>query len=85
MPTFYSDDLDIKPNEFLSACSRSEREELIEALIEDGYVKRHEIQSNDKNLMDLEWDEVISKISDSGRLRLTKEEEETIRKIASRL
>lgn len=37
------------------------------------------------NLLDEEWDEVIGKIAGLGRLRLTNEEEEIIKKIASRL
>ena len=85
MPTFYAEDIDIDPDDFISACSSEEIQELIDALVEDGYVKKHEVESNDKNILDHEWDEVIGKIAGTGRLRLTNEEEETIRKIANRL
>ena len=38
MPTFYMDSMDIDPGEFLDNCCRSEREELIDLLVKDGYV-----------------------------------------------
>ena len=37
MPDFYVDDLDISPSEFYNACSRREKERLIEIFEEDGY------------------------------------------------
>jgi hypothetical protein len=40
MPTFYSEDIDIDVDEFLSACDHRDKEELITALIEDGYLKK---------------------------------------------
>lgn len=85
MPTFYAEDIDVNPDDFVSSCSSEEIQELIDILVEDGYVKKHEVESNDKNVLDEEWDEVITKIAGTGRLRLTNEEEETIRKIANRL
>lgn len=86
MPTFYAEDIDIDPDEFLSSCSSSEIEELIDALVEDGYIpKINHAAPKDMNLLDEEWDEVIGKIAGLGRLRLTNEEEEIIKKIASRL
>ena len=86
MPTFYAEDIDIDPDEFVSSCSREEIEELIDVLVEDGHIpKISDIAPIDKNLLDEEWDGVISKIAGTGRLRLTNEEEETIRKIANRL
>lgn len=86
MPTFYAEDIDIDPDEFVSSCSREEIEELIDVLVEDGHIpKISDIAPIDKNLLDEEWDGVISKIAGTGRLRLTNEEEEIIKKIASRL
>jgi hypothetical protein len=38
MPEFTTE-IDIEPSEFLDSCSRSERDELIECLIEDGYIE----------------------------------------------
>jgi NAD(P)-dependent dehydrogenase (short-subunit alcohol dehydrogenase family) len=43
------------------------------------------LADRDKNLLDEEWDKVMSRLSGQGRLRLTNEEEEIIRKIANRL
>lgn len=96
MPEFTAE-IDIDPSEFVSDCSSSEIEELIEALHEDGhledYFKEHKIadpnysivlEDSKGNLMDLEWSEVIVKLS-RNRLLMTAEEEETIKKIASRL
>jgi hypothetical protein len=87
MPGFYVEDLDIDPSEFVDACSKREIEELIDALTEDGYIVKpiNSVPLEDKNLLDEEWDEVMSKLAGRGRLRLTNEEEEIIRKIANRL
>ena len=87
MPTFYAEDIDIDPDEFVSSCNSREIEELIDVLVEDGHITKpgNHIPENDKNLMDEEWDEVIGKISGRARLRLTNEEEEIIKKIANRL
>ena len=86
MPEFYVEDIDIDPSEFVDACSKREIGELIDALVEDGYIpKINHVEPVDKNLLDEEWDEVIGKISGLGRLRLTNEKEEIIKKIASRL
>lgn len=40
MPTFYAEDIDIDPDEFLDSCDKWERDELIDALVKDGYVIR---------------------------------------------
>jgi hypothetical protein len=87
MPEFYVEDLDIDPSEFVSACSKREIGELIDALAEDGYIVNpiNSVPAEDKNLLDEEWDEVMGKLAGRGRLRLTNEEEEIIRKIANRL
>ena len=87
MPTFYAEDIDIDPDEFVSSCNSREIEELIDVLAEDGHITKpfNHTPENDKNLMDEEWDEVIGKISGRARLRLTNEEEEVIKKIANRL
>lgn len=86
MPTFYAEDIDIDPDEFVSSCSSREIGELIDVLVEDGHIpKISDIAPIDKNLLDEEWDSVIAKIAGTGRLRLTNEEEEIIKKIANRL
>ena len=48
MPTFYADDYDIDPDEYLSACSYREKEEIIDSLIEDGYLKK-DCRTSDPN------------------------------------
>jgi len=87
MPEFYVEDIDIDPSEFVSACSKREIGELIDALVEDGYIANpiNSVPAEDKNLLDEEWDGVIGKLAGRGRLRLTNEEEDIIRKIANRL
>jgi|LauGreDrversion4_2_1035121.scaffolds.fasta_scaffold123133_5 hypothetical protein len=96
MPEFTAE-IDIDPSEFVSDCSTSEIDELIEILHEDGhlteYFKLSEILDPnsyivivgpDANLMDIEWSEVMVKLS-RNRLMLSNEEEELIKKIANRL
>ena len=96
MPEFTAE-IDIDPSEFISDCSSSEIDELIETLHEDGhiteYFKLNEILDPnsyivivgpDANLMDIEWSEVMVKLS-RNRLMLSNEEEELIKKIANRL
>ena len=96
MPEFTAE-IDIDPSEFISYCSSSEIDELIETLHEDGhlteYFKLNEILDPnsyivivgpDANLMDIEWSEVMVKLS-RNRLMLSNEEEELIKKIANRL
>lgn len=38
MPDFTPDDIDIDPSEFVDACSSIERQELIDYLVECGYI-----------------------------------------------
>ena len=96
MPEFTAE-IDIDPSEFVSDCSSSEIDELIEILHEDGhlseYFKLNEILDPNSyivivepnaNFMDIEWSEVILKLS-RNRLMLSSEEEELIKKIADRL
>lgn len=96
MPEFTAE-IDIDPSEFVSDCSTSEIDELIEILHEDGHLTEYfklneELDPNsyivivgpDANLMDIEWSEVMVKLS-RNRLMLSSEEEELIKKIANRL
>jgi hypothetical protein len=87
MPEFYVEDIDIDPSEFVSACSKREIDKLIDALAEDGYIVKpiKSVSARDKNILDEEWDEVMGKLGGNGRLQLTNEEEEIIKKIANRL
>lgn len=38
MPDFTPDDIDVNPSEFVDACSSIERQELIDYLVECGYI-----------------------------------------------
>ena len=87
MPDF-STNIDIEPWEYISECSRREIDELIESLIENG----HLTQFNGKvtpnkdgvSVMDLEWDEILTKIRNSKHL-LSNEDENTIFEISKKL
>jgi hypothetical protein len=84
MADFYVDDLDISPSDFVDACSKREIAELIEILIEDGYVDNQSILKTNGTYDDESYTKVLVKLSESRR-RLTNEEEEIIKKIADRL
>jgi len=81
--------VDIDPSEFVSVCSESEIKELIECLVEDGYLKPTyynvpNVPEDKQSLLDKIWGETLDKLS-NNRLMLTTEEEEIITKIANRL
>jgi hypothetical protein len=40
MPDFTPEDITIDPSEYVSACDSQDIKELVEALVEDGYIKR---------------------------------------------
>jgi hypothetical protein len=84
MPDFYVDDLDISPSDFVDACSDREITQLIEILIEDGYISKESLLNSEGTYDDTSYTEALVKLSDS-RHRLTNEEEEMIKKIANRL
>ena len=89
MPTFYTEELDIDADEFLSACGRRDKEEIIDILIEDGYLKKNcRVERYDPSLpsnpSEYFYNEAIDKLSGKWNM-LTREEEDTILKIANRL
>lgn len=86
MPTFYAEDIDIDVDEFLSACSSREKEELIDALIEDRYLKENckvDYKYEGLSVSESFYIDAIDKIKGRWNM-LTQEEEEIILKIASR-
>lgn len=85
MPEFESY-IDVDPSDFVYSCSKKEIEELIECLVEDGHLSSRAVPTPDgqKNLLDLEWESLIGKLLEN-RLRLSKEDEEIIAQIASKL
>ena len=87
MPDF-SAEIDIEPWEYVSECSRREIDDLIETLIEDGHLDRFNGKAvpnkQGGSVMDLEWDELITKIRNSKHL-LSNEDESRIIDIANNL
>jgi hypothetical protein len=76
--------IDIDPDEFIDNCSEREIGELIESLVESGYLtKTATTKPSEKNVLDLEWDEIMDKLI-QNRIMLSNEEEEMIRTIAKR-
>jgi uncharacterized protein YqgV (UPF0045/DUF77 family) len=82
MPTFYAEDIDIDPDEFLDSCDSQEIEELIDCLVEDGYVVR--VNTPSETIADGELDQALAKIK-HFRTQLTAEEEEILKKIGNRV
>jgi hypothetical protein len=84
MPEFetYNDN---DPDEFIDNCSEREIKELIESLVDSGYISRTAISTPDdkKSVLDLEWDEIMDKLI-KNRVMLSNEEEEMIRNISKR-
>jgi len=79
----YTAEIEVSPDEFLSDCSSSEIKEIIEALIEDGYIQPHQVIVDGKdtrNYLDEEWDNICEKIRKS-RLVMCQSDEDTIRQI----
>ena len=84
MPEFESY-IDIEPYEFIDNSSEREIQELIESLVDSGYISRTSISTPDdkKSVLDLEWDEIMDKLI-KNRVMLSNEEEEIIRNISKR-
>jgi len=79
----YTAEIEVNPDEFISDCSSSEIKEIIEALIEDGYIQRHQVivdGQDTRNYLDEEWDNICEKIRKS-RLTMCQSDEDTIRQI----
>lgn len=78
MPYFETnpDEIEVDVDDFLSACSSSEIKELIQALKDDGHL--------DEGDLDNDFDIAIRKLSGNS-WRLSKEDEETILKIANKI
>ena len=91
MPKFYEYkevqiSLDIDVDEFLDACDTPEKEELIKALIEDGYLKkdcRETFEDSKYSVSEAFYQDALKKLHGKWNM-LTKEEEETILNIAKR-
>lgn len=87
MPEFESY-IDVDVDEFLSACSIREKDELIDALEEDGWVKRTSPKGSKTNerlpsILEIEWQEMCNKLSEI-RQRISPHDEESIKEILSK-
>jgi hypothetical protein len=77
-------EMDVSVDDFLNSCDSSDIEEIIEALVEDGWIKKiNIIDGKNNSILENEFNNIINKISDN-RLLLTNEEEEILRKISNR-
>lgn len=83
MPTFYSDDFDIDPSEFIDNCDDSEIKQLIEILVEAGYIDAPESIGEESNLPDKTYKEALNKLQDK-RVYLTLEEEQFLLNLANK-
>ena len=84
MPNFKTY-VDIDPSEYIDNCQDSDIEELIDALIEEGYLEGQLVTSNrHHNLLDEEWNNIMTKLMKS-RLFLSSEDEQRITDIAKKL
>jgi len=87
MPDF-STEIDIDAWDYISACSKREVQELIEALVEEGHLDSFNGQvkpvSKHNTLMEDEWWIALVKLRDSRHL-LSAEDENRITDIAKRL
>lgn len=87
MPDF-STEIDIYVDEFWNECSRSEKNELIDLLVEEGHVIRVPNSSLDDekqkpSLIEIEWNDMIDKLSNL-RQRITIDEEQTIKALVEK-
>lgn len=87
MPDF-SAEIDIYVDEFWNECSRSEKNELIDLLVEEGHVIRVPNSNLDDekqkpSLMEIEWNDMIDKLSNL-RQRISIEEEQTIKALVEK-
>ena len=87
MPEFDSY-VDVDVDEFWSAYSTREKEELIDVLEEDGWVKRTSpkgTKPEDRlpSILEIEWQDMCNKLSDI-RQRISTDDEETIKNILKR-
>jgi hypothetical protein len=91
MPKFYEYrdievDVDIDIDEFLDKCNNREKDELIYALIEDGYLKkdcRRNFEEVDYSPTEAQFVEAVDKLRNKWNM-LSQEEEQLILNIANR-
>jgi hypothetical protein len=89
MPYFnYDGDISVDPDDYIDNCSEDEIEELIQYLVNKKHlppsiIEGKYISTQTQSVLEEEFGKTMSKIV-SNRLQLTNEEDEILRKIASR-
>ena len=83
MPEFRTE-VDIDPYEYVDECSRHEKQELIDELVDRGFVLQISSPIETKpNLLEIEWLSNIAKLA-TLRQRVTLEEEQAIKELVSK-
>ena len=83
MPEFTTE-IDIDPYEYVDECSRHEKQELIDELVDRGFVLQISSPSEKQpNLLEIEWLSNIAKLA-TLRQRVTLEEEQAIKELVSK-
>jgi hypothetical protein len=86
MPTFYTEDMDISPEEFLEDCDSEEIKEAIDYLKNMGYLNQGINSINTtfgQNPLDEEWEKLTTHLLNI-RLSMSNEDEQIIRSIAKK-
>ena len=85
MPDFdYNGDVEVNVDDFLSGCDNDDMEEIIDALIEDGYIKPSaRIHDSEMSAPEQIFEEALSKLRGKWN-QLSKSEEEIIMALAKR-
>ena len=90
MPDFTPDDIDITPGEFVDACRPRDIEELLDVLVEDGYINADRLSKNGgnngvrrPNINDQRFWESLDKLAKCRDL-LSLEEENFINNLANK-
>lgn len=81
---YFTTEMDISVNDFLSECNSYEIKEIIDALIEDNHLNESSlIEDINISSNDLDWLNVLTKLKDL-RIQLTKDEEEFVRNLVKK-
>jgi hypothetical protein len=83
MPYFTQDDLDIDVDDFFYEMSDDDKVEMYELLSAAGYTSSFKTSDEPSGFPEWEFTNIMSKIT-VNRLQLTNEEDEMLKKIASR-
>ena len=88
MPSFYVDEIDIDVDEFVSSCSTKEKEQLVEALVDSGYIDPKQTKGKEYGVRkpNINDEKFWKSVEHLGRCRhlLSLEEEELINKLAEK-